>query len=241
MDLVRDLVTLGRASRESARIKVRQPISKVLVDGKYEEMISHLVPLIKEELNVKEVVFTNQLHQFMNFQLKPNFKLVGPVLGPKVKVFAKALAGLDAADTAMRLENGETLTLDLDGEAYEINKENVLITITAKEGFNVATENNLFVILDTTLTQELIDEGLARELVSKVQQMRKNNDYEVTDNIRIFLDANEAVSKAVDEFEDYIKTETLAVEIIRTEDDSFEKVNINDHMTGIRLERITEN
>lgn len=220
---------------------MRQPISKVLVDGKYEEMISHLVPLIKEELNVKEVVFTNQLHQFMNFQLKPNFKLVGPVLGPKVKVFAKALAGLDAADTAMRLENGETLTLDLDGEAYEINKENVLITITAKEGFNVATENNLFVILDTTLTQELIDEGLARELVSKVQQMRKNNDYEVTDNIRIFLDANEAVSKAVDEFEDYIKTETLAVEIIRTEDDSFEKVNINDHMTGIRLERITEN
>ena len=71
--------------------------------------------------------------------------------------------------------------------------------------------------------------------------MRKNNDYEVTDNIRIFLDANEAVSKAVDEFEDYIKTETLAVEIIRTKDDSFEMVNINDHMTGIRLERITEN
>jgi len=241
MDLVRDLVTLGRASRESARIKVRQPISKVLVDGKYEEGISHLVPLIKEELNVKEVVFTKDLHQFMNFQLKPNFKILGPVLGPKIKLFAKTLAGLDAADTAVRLENGEILTVDLDGEPFEITKENVLVTITAKEGFNVATENNLFVILDTTLTQELIDEGLARELISKVQQMRKNNDYEVTDNIRIFLDADEAVSRAVDVFEDYIKTETLAVEIVRTKDGPFEKVNLNDHMTGIRLKRITQN
>ena len=105
----------------------------------------------------------------------------------------------------------------------------------------MATENNLFVILDTTLTQELIDEGLARELISKVQQMRKNNDYEVTDNIRIFLDADEAVSRAVDVFEDYIKTETLAVEIVRTKDGPFEKVNLNDHMTGIRLKRITQN
>jgi isoleucyl-tRNA synthetase len=241
MDLVRDLVTLGRASRESARIKVRQPIGKVLVDGKYEERISHLVPLIKEELNVKEVVFTNELHEFMNFQLKPNFKVVGPVLGPKVKFYGKALAGLDASDAAVRLENGETITLDLDGEPFEASKENVLITITAKEGFNVATENNLFVILDTTLTQELIDEGLARELISKVQQMRKNNDYEVTDNIRIFLDADDAVSRAVENFEDYIKTETLAVEIIRTKDESFDKTNLNDHMTGIQLERIKGN
>ncbi len=241
MDLVRDLVTLGRASRESARIKVRQPIGKVLVDGKYEDKISHLVPLIKEELNVKKVVFTNDLNQYMNFQLKPNFKLVGPVLGSKIKLFTKVLAGLDAADAAVRLENGEALTVDLDGEPYEVNKENVLITITAKEGFNVATENNLFVILDTTLTQELIDEGLARELISKVQQMRKNNDYEVTDNIRIFLDADDAVSRAVENFEDYIKTETLAVEIIRTKDESFDKTNLNDHMTGIRLEKITQN
>ena len=240
MDLVRDLVTLGRASRESARIKVRQPIGKVLVDGKYEDRITHLVPLIQEELNVKEVVFTNELHQFMNFQLKPNFKVAGPVLGSKIKLFAKALAQLDAADAAPRLENGETLTVDLGGEPYEISRENVLVTINSKEGFNVTTENNLFVILDTTLTQELIDEGLARELISKVQQMRKNNDYEVTDNIRIHLDADDAVSRAVDIFEDYIKTETLAVEIVKKSDDSFEKANLNDHMTGIRLERMTQ-
>lgn len=239
MDLVRSLVTLGRAARESARIKVRQPISEVLIDGKYEEKISHLIPLIQEELNVKEVVFAKSLHEFMDFQLKPNFRVAGPVLGSKIKLFARALAWLDASDAAPRLENGETLTIDLDGEPYEISKENVLITISAREGFNVAAENNLFVILDTTLTQELVDEGLARELVSRVQQMRKNNGYEVTDNIRIFLNADDAVSRAVEHFEDYIKTETLALELVMTSEDSLEEVNLNDHKTGIRLERIT--
>ena len=239
MDLVRDLVTLGRASRESARIKVRQPIGEVLLDGKYEDKTTHLIPLIQEELNVKEVVFAKDLNEYMNFQLKPNFKVAGPVLGSKIKLFGKALAGLDASDVAPRLENGESITLDLDGEPYEINKENVMISISSKEGFNVATENNLFVILDTTLTQELIDEGLARELISKVQQMRKTNDYEVMDNIRIYLHADKAVLKAVGLFEDYIKTETLAVDIIDVEDDTLEKTNLNDHETGIHLERIT--
>ncbi|HCS75784.1 MAG TPA: isoleucine--tRNA ligase [Clostridiales bacterium] len=239
MDLVRDLVTLGRASRESARIKVRQPIGEVLLDGKYEDKITHLIPLIQEELNVKEVVFAKDLNKYMDFQLKPNFKVAGPVLGSKIKLLGKALAGLDASDAAPRLENSESMTLDLDGEPYEISKENVMITITAKEGFNMAADNNLFVILDTTLTQELIDEGLARELVSKVQQMRKTNDYEVMDNIRIYLYADEAVLKAVELFEDYIKTETLAVDIIDVEDATLEKTNLNDHETGIHLERIT--
>jgi len=239
MDLVRDLVTLGRASRESARIKVRQPVSEVLIDGKYEPRIAHLVPLIQEELNVKKVVFTRELNEYMNFQLKPNFKVLGPVLGPKIKVFSKVLNSLNAADVAPRLESGETLTIDLDGEPFEINKENILVTITAKEGFNVVTENNLFVILDTTLTQDLIDEGLARELISKVQQMRKNNDYDMMDNILIRLDADDAVKRAVEIFEDYIKSETLALKIELVEDGSLEKVNLNDHMTGIQVERIS--
>ncbi len=242
MDLVRDLVTLGRSSRESARIKVRQPIAEVLIDGKYEDMISHLAPLIQEELNVKKVVFTRDINQYMDFKLKPNFKTAGPVLGSRIKLFAKALSQLDASEVAPRLENGETLTLDLDGEPYEISKENVIITITAKEGFQVVTENNLFVVLDTTLTRELIDEGLARELISKVQQMRKANDYNVTDNIRIFLNADEEVAHAVSAHEEYIKTETLALEIrhVQKDEADLEMVDLNGHKTGICLERITK-
>jgi len=174
----------------------------------------------------------------MNFTLKPNFKVLGPVLGPKLKLFTQALNALDPSEAAPRLERGESLTLDLDGEPFEINKDNVLITISAKEGFDVETENNLFVILDTTLTQELIDEGLARELISKVQQLRKSNDFELMDNIRIELDADEAVRNAVEAFRDYIMNETLALELVFKEDAALERFDINDHMTGIRVERL---
>ncbi|MDF2520525.1 MAG: ileS, partial [Clostridia bacterium] len=114
MDLVRDLVGLGRGAREQVRIKVRQPIQEVLIDGKYEEMISYLVPLIQEELNVKDVVFAKNLNDYMNFTLKPNFKTAGPVLGAKMKLMAPALSKLDAAVVAPKLEAGETITIDLD-------------------------------------------------------------------------------------------------------------------------------
>ena len=237
MDLVRDLVGLGRASRESAKIKVRQPLHFVLIDGKYEEKIDDLVPLIKEELNVKEVVFEKDLSQFMNFSLKPNFKVAGPVLGSKVKAFGKALGELDSHETVEKLESGEKLTLNLEGEDVEISKDYVMVNISSKEGFDVAMENNLFVILDTTLTKELKNEGYAREFISKVQQMRKNNGYEVLDNINIYYDGSDEIEEAVKEYEDFIKSETLALTIARVKDDSFEKQDLNGHETGIKLEK----
>ncbi len=238
MDLVRDLVRLGRASREAVRIKVRQPIKEILIDGKYEEKIEDLVPLIKEELNVKEVVFEKDLSQFMNYSLRPNFKVVGPILGSKVKAFGKALNELDPHEAVARLEAGGKLVLNLDGEDVEIAKDYVMVTITAKEGFDVAMENNLFVILDTTLTKDLINEGYAREFISKVQQMRKNNGYEVLDKINIYYDGNDEIAEAVKLYEDYIKEETLAISINRVSDDSFEKQDLNGHMTGIKLEKV---
>ena len=238
MALVRSLVGLGRAARESVRIKVRQPVAKVLIDGKYEEAIRDMVPLVMEELNVKEVVFAKNLPEFMTFSLKPNFRMAGPILGKKIKSFGKFLAGLDAADIAPRLEAGETVPVDFEGEALELNEELVAVTISAREGFTVSMENNLFVILDTKLTEELVNEGYAREMISKVQQMRKNNGYEVMDNIRIFYDGDEAIAGAVAAFEAYIKQETLALSIERVEDESLERKNLNDHETGIRLERV---
>ncbi|MFY9177508.1 MAG: isoleucine--tRNA ligase [Caldicoprobacterales bacterium] len=238
MDLVRSMVTLGRAARESARIKVRQPLQKIYVDGKYEDLIWDLVPLIKEELNIKEVVFAKDLNQYMDFTIKPNFRVLGPVLGSKLKAFQKALAQLDASVVAPMLEAGQSYTIDLDGEPFEINSDNVLITIAAKEGFNVIMENNVFVILDTTITPELRDEGYAREFISKIQQMRKNNDYEVTDNIRIYFDGDEEITKALQSYGDYVKNETLAVSIESVSDSSMERFDINDHDTGIMIERV---
>ena len=238
MDLVRDLVGLGRASREQVRIKVRQPISEVLIDGKYEELISDLEPLIKEELNVKEVVFAKHLDDYMDFSLKPNFKVAGPILGSKIKFLAKALAEVDGAETVKKLDAGETLSLTVNGETLDVVKDYVLVNISAKEGFTVAMENNLFVILETTLSQELIDEGYAREFISKVQQMRKNNGYEMMDRIKICFDSNDEIAKGVDIHREYIMSETLADVLDRVQDDSFEKQDLNGHETGIKLEKV---
>lgn len=237
MDLVRALVTLGRGTREKERIKVRQPLSEVLVDGKYEEIISDLTPLIMEELNVKKVVFEKDLDKYMNFSLKPNFKAAGPVLGAKIKAFGAALAKVNHVEFVGQLEADGKVTVNLDGEDFDVIKDYLDIRISAKEGFAVAMENNIFTILDTTLTDALIDEGLARELVSKVQQLRKQNDYEMMDNITIEVTADDAVKAAITKHTDYIKKETLAVSL-ECVDGLEAKYDLNGHKSGIKVERV---
>ena len=236
MDLVRALVALGRGTREKERLKVRQPLAEILVDGKYKAIIEDLTPLIMEELNVKEVVFETDLSKYMNFSLKPNFKTAGPVLGKKVGAFGQFLAKQDAAEIVAKLEAGEELKIELDGEEFTVNKDLVDVRINAKEGFAVAMENNIFTILDTTLNDELIDEGLAREVVSKVQQLRKQNGYEMMDNIKIYVCADEATKAAIEKHKAYICSETLAVEI--AEKTELKEYDINGHKTGIDVERV---
>lgn len=228
MDLIRDLVTLGRAARESVKIKVRQPIQSALVDGKHRALISDIDGLIKEELNVKDVVFMDELSEYMNFGLKPNFRVLGPVLGKNMGAFGKALGSLDPQVYAPKFEAGETVTIDLAGESFDVLPEYVLVTIDAKEGFTVRMENNNFIILDTHLSDELLSEGYARELVSRVQQSRKQFDFEVTDRIAIAIKTSEEFELAVKAYENYIKDETLAdsIEYTTTEGETF---NLNGH------------
>ena len=239
MDLVRNLVGLGRAAREQVKIKVRQPVQQILIDGKYEQLIAYMLPLIQEELNVKAVVFAKDLSQYMNFSLKPNFKVAGSIFGAKIKSLGKVLAALDASSVVPRLEAGETIPLEVEGELVDLVKDYVITTIAAKEGFTMTVEDNLFVILDTTLTKELIDEGYAREYVSKVQQMRKTNGYEMMDRIKIYFNGDEEIAEAVKLYEDYIKKETLADNIERINDASLEKQNLNGHETGLKLEKLS--
>ncbi len=236
MDLVRVLVGLGRGTREKEKIKVRQPLSEIMVDGKYQALIGDLAPLILEELNVKRVVFENDLETFLDFSLKPNFKVAGPVLGGKIKDFAAALAKENPGDLLGRLETEGKVVLSIGGEDFEIEKSFLDIKIQAKEGFAVATENNVFTILETTLDEQLIAEGLARELISKVQQLRKQMNFEMMDRIKIYVDMNETVAKAVAEFKDYICKETLAVDILEKKDVS--AYDLNGHKTGIEVERV---
>ncbi|MDD4781823.1 MAG: isoleucine--tRNA ligase, partial [Tissierellia bacterium] len=238
MDLVKELVKLGRASRENAKIKVRQPINKIHIDGKYKDIIFDLVPLIMEELNVKEVVFEHDLSEFMDYSLKPNFKLAGPKLGKNVKAFAAALAQANAMEIINAVQSGGKYDIEVNGQKVELDEEILDIRISAKEGYNVSTDNNLFTIIDTNLTEELINEGYAREFISKVQQMRKNNGYEMMDNIKIFYDGNNEIDNAVKMFMNFIKSETLAQFIEKRKDDSMEVHNLNGIDTGMKLEKI---
>ncbi len=237
MDLVRTLVSLGRGVREKERIKVRQPLYKILVDGKYESLISDMADLIKEELNVKEVAFEKELDQYMDLSLKPNFKAAGPVLGAKIKAFGAAIAKLDPRETAAALDRDGQIVMNLDGEEITAAKDLFDVRITAKEGFAVAMENNVFVILDTTITRELKSEGLAREMISKIQQLRKQKDFEMTDRICIYCHGDEDFKSALEEHRDYIMSETLALEV-KEKTDSLPEYDLNGHKTGIDVERL---
>ena len=231
MDLVRRIVNMGRGIREKTRLKVRQPLSELLVDGAYEEKIGYMADLIKEELNVKEVVFEKNMDTFINYTLKPDFRAAGPILGSKIKAFGAAIAKIDPKEFLSKLESEGRVVLDLNGEDTEITPEMVSSAVSAKEGFDVAHENGVSVILNTELSKELVDEGLAREIVSKIQQLRKSKDFEMMDRIMIYLEADDEVRSAAELFNGYICSETLADSVIFTAD--LEKFDINGHKTGI--------
>ena len=236
MDLVRDLISSGRYVREEAKIKVRQPLSEALLDSKNESIIGNLSDLIKEELNVKEIKYVSNLNEYMNFTVKPNFKLVGRIFGKNINVFANKLNDLEVSDIN-KLQNNETIPMVIDDTNYEIDLSMVDIRISSKEGFNVGTINNEFIILDTTLTEELIMEGIARETISKIQQLRKTNDFNVVDRIKVYYNGDSEFTDALNKNIEFIKNETLAKEFILDENLT-ESFDINDHDVKLKVERI---
>ena len=235
MDLVKDLISLGRNAREEAKVKVRQPISEVILDGKNKKIISDLVDLIKEELNVKEVKFENDLSKYINFVIKPNFKEVGKILGPKMKLFQEALTKLSTEDK-MALKDGKEITVLLDNEEFTVTDTMVEIRVESKEGFNASYEGNNFIVLNTTLTEELINEGLARETVSKIQQIRKNNNFDIADRVVVYYEADEEYSNSIANFIEFIKDETLALEFNKTTGLT-DEYDINDYKVKFKVEK----
>lgn len=236
MDLVRTLVSLGRSAREEANIKVRQPVADILVYGADKNIIGDLIGLIKEELNVKEVTFPDNLEEYMNFILKLDFKVAGKVLGKQVKTAVSLLNSCDAKSTIDKLEKDGEVTFETEDGPLTLKKEYVEIRTDAKEGFNVQKQDDLFVILDTTLNENLVKEGYVREVISKVQQMRKNNGYEVIDRININIDCSDKIKNAIDDFNDYLKKETLCDDLVYASNDG-QEVKLNDEIATIKLEK----
>lgn len=232
MELVRNLISLGRNAREEAKIKVRQPISEVIIDGKNKKVLADVIDLIKEELNVKEIVFAENLNEYMNFSIKPNFKNAGSILGSKMPEFVKYLNSLKEEEIDNIRNN-----MDLEFEGIKITEDLIDIKINAKEGFNVATENNNFIILNTTLTEELLNEGLAREFVSKIQQLRKTENFDVEDRINIYIDANKDFINQLMTNMEYIKSETLCLNF-KEDKKASTKLTINEYEILVTLERL---
>ena len=232
MDLVRNLISLGRNVREEEKIKVRQPISEVILDGKNKEILKGLEELIKEELNVKNIIFENDLTKYMNLSVKPNFKEAGKILGNKMKDFVKFLSNLSEEEIE-NIQKGKTLSF----EGIEITNNLIEVKISSKEGMSVAMEDKNFIILNTTLTEELIKEGIAREVVSKVQNLRKEKDFDIENRINLYYNADNYFEEVLKEFGDYIKKETLSLELIKDEKLT-NKYDINDIEVYLDVERI---
>ena len=234
MDLVRDLISLGRNAREEAKIKVRQPINEVILDGSNESLISDLTDLIKEELNVKNVSFVSDLTKYMTLTIKPNYKVCGKMFGKDINNFANELLSL-SQDNINKLQNNEEIEITFNGEKIKVNSEMVDIRVNAKEGFDAANMNNNFIIIDTKLNDELINEGIAREIVSKVQNLRKEYDFDITDRINLYYNGD--IDNVINDFKDYIMKETLALSITKKDIDKNE-LNINEFVINLDVEKI---
>ena len=236
MDLVRDVCSLGRFAREEAGIKVRQPISHLILPKSDEVIIGDLLPVILEELNVKDVIFKEDMSEYLDYIVKPNFKVVGKVLGPKVKLFSEVLNKLTNKEIS-QISSG--LTIQLDNEEFTVTEDMVLISLQQKEGYASSSNNRTCVVIDTELTDELILEGLAREFVRKVQSLRKEADFVITDHIKVVYHGSEKIQMMLEKYYDYVMGEVLGDELVVDELLPFDD-KLNEEDVAIRVYQIKD-
>jgi isoleucyl-tRNA synthetase len=211
MDIVLAAVTMGRALRAKHQLKVRQPLPKLTLitrDPEAQQVLDELGELISDELNVKTLEVTPDEGGLVDLSAKANFKVLGPRLGKRMKSAAQALSSLNP-EQIQKVLNGGSVTVEVAGVSMDFGPDEILVQRQQKEGLLVETDDRLSVALDTTLTPELVQEGLAREFVNKVQNMRKDLDLDVMDRIRVGFQSTEDVQSALDAHSGFICTETL--------------------------------
>ena len=227
MDLAYKIVELGRSARNNANIKNRQPLSKMLISVK--TLPEYYGNIIKEELNVKEVELGAEMSEFVNFDIKPNLPVLGKEYGryiPKIKEEIAKCNPLDLANT-VKSGKGYVIMLDEDTE-LELNSDNLLVMMQGQDGYSFAGEGEIGVMLDTTITKELKEEGYLREVLSKVQNMRKESGFEVMDNIYLYVSGSKEVMDVIKANEQEIKKDTLALSIKYDEENSnYKDMSIN--------------
>ena len=213
MDALVEAIQLGRACRNTANLKVRQPVQKLYVKGaKFEKAYQELC---EDELNVKEVIFTDDARAFTTYQLKPQMRTLGPKYGKLLGKIGQHLAGMDGNDVVDAFGRGEEVSFMIDDTEVKLNKDDVLTTPMNKPGFIAAEDRGVTVVLDTNLNDELIREGYAREVISKVQTMRKDAGFEVTDRISLYYEGDDELAAALEAYGEMIGRTTLATSMAR--------------------------
>ena len=212
MDEVLKIVVMGRACRNTANIKNRQPIAQMYVKAPY-KLAEYYCEIIEDELNVKKVDFTDDVRAFTTYSFKPQLKTVGPKYGKFLNGIRQHLSEVDGNTAMDELKEKGSLTFDVNGTNVVLSEEDLLIDMAQTEGFVSDGDNTITVVLDTKLTPELIEEGFVREIISKVQTMRKEADFQVTDKIVISCKGNEKIEELIRANADQIKSEVLAVDV----------------------------
>jgi isoleucyl-tRNA synthetase len=213
MDLTRRTVSMGRALRTLHNLKIRQPLKAlhlVTKDQQEKRILIEMEELIKDELNVRSVVFRENEEELVEYTAKPNYKVLGKQLGKDMKAAATRIEGLSMREIQSLLE-GATLSIEIGNRVFDLTEEGVIIARTERENLRILNEGSLTVALDSELTDELIQEGMARDLIRGVQNLRKEQDLEVTDRIELSLFGSGQVKQAIEANEDTLKSETLAV------------------------------
>jgi len=222
MEALLKVVVLGRAARNTANIKNRQPIGTMFVKAE-KEMDQFYTDIIADELNVKEVKFAKDVESFISYSFKPQLRTVGPKYGKLLNGIRTALTELNGTEAMKELKETGLLTLDIDGNKVELAEEDLLIETAQTEGYVTETDGDTSVVLDTNLTSELIEEGFVREIISKIQTMRKEAGFEVMDKIHVYAKDNQCIMDIMENHRDEIMSEVLAEEITLNETDGYVK------------------
>ncbi len=233
-----EIVVMGRAARNTANIKNRQPSGTMYVKSEF-QLSEFYKEIIEDELNVKEVVFKDDIADFISYSFKPQMRTVGPKYGKLLNKIKTTLSELDGNKAMAELKSTGELKLDIDGQEIVLLEEDLLIDMAQMEGYVSESDHTITVVLDTNLTPELIEEGFVRELVSKIQTMRKEAGFEVMDKIRVYAKDNDKIVSIMKNHGDEIKSEVLAEEIVTGETKGYEKEwNINSEKVTMAVERI---
>lgn len=236
MDAIRKVVILGRAARNEANIKNRQPLSKLFIQTD-NKINADYVNIILEELNIKDVELTKDASGFISYNFKPQMRTMGPKYGKLMRPIFDEIAKMDGAEVMETLNSDKPICLNVQGTDVEVFKDDVLIDTQQKDGFVSASDAGFTVVLDTNLTDELIEEGFVREIISKIQTMRKDSGFEVTDRISVVFDGSEKIAKIFAANDAEIKSQTLADSIDAGDAKDGKNWNVNGEKVDIAIQK----